>query len=166
MSLKFSGNLLRKSRVTYNHAPKINFFIVYKLNTHTINTDFALKDCLFGSVRIAKDKDPDRYVYSVFGIGFDSTATFSHSDGTNAYNVIIFGADSSQSVHSTSAYNVIIFGADSSQSVHSSDKLAENVLVLGKGLVQKVKKQTVYVDHTFPTNFTKTDKKILSKLAL
>ena len=147
MSLKFSGNLLRKSRVTYNHAPKINIFIVYKLNTHTINTDFALKDCLFGSVRIAKDKDPDRYVYSVFGIGFDSAATFSHSDGTNAYNVIIFGADSSQSVH-------------------SSDKLAENVLVLGKGLVQKVKKQTVYVDHTFPTNFTKTDKKILSKLAL
>ena len=43
MSLKFSGDILRKSRVTYNQGPKINIFIVYKLNTHTINTDFAFK---------------------------------------------------------------------------------------------------------------------------
>ena len=76
MNLKFSGGLLRQSRVTYNHGPKINIFIVYKLNTHTMNTDFALRDCLFGSVKITKGKDPDNYVYSGFGIGFDSKSTW------------------------------------------------------------------------------------------
>ena len=111
ISLKFTGDLLKQTRVTYNHGPKISIFIVYKLNTHTINTDFALKD--FGSVKITKDKDPDNYVYSGFGIGFDSKSTFSHSDGT-------------------SAHNVIIFGADSSQSIHNGNRLAGNVLILGK----------------------------------
>ena len=141
ISLKLSGDLLKQSRVTYNHhGPKVSTFIVYKLNTHTINTDFALKDCLFGSLKITKDKDPDIYVYRGFGIGFDSKSTFTHSDGTNAHNVIFFGADSSQSIH-------------------NGNKLAENVLILGKGLIQKINKQTLYADHTFPTNFTVTDKK-------
>ena len=115
MSLKFSGDLLRQSRVTYNHGPKINIFVVYKLNTHTISTDFALKDCLFGSVKKKKNKDPDDYVYTRFGIVFDSKSTFSHSDGTDAHNVIVFGGDSSQSIH-------------------NSNKLAENVFILGKGV--------------------------------
>ena len=75
MSLKFSCDLLEQSRVTYNYVPKGWIFIVYKLNSHTINTDFALKDCLFGSVKITKE--------------------FSHSGGTNAHNTIIFVADSS-----------------------------------------------------------------------
>ena len=51
-----------------------------------------------------------------------------------------------------------MFGADSSQSMHNSNNLAENVFILGKGLIQKINKQTVYSDHTFLTNFTKTDK--------
>ena len=48
MSLKFNGSLLSRSRVTYNHGSNVSIFIVYKLNSHTINTDFALKDGLFG----------------------------------------------------------------------------------------------------------------------
>ena len=54
ISLKFSGDLLKQISVTNDHGPKVNIFIVYKLNSHTINTDFALKDCLFGSVKITK----------------------------------------------------------------------------------------------------------------
>ena len=38
MSLKFIGSLLRQSRVTCNHGPNVCIFIVYKLNSHTINT--------------------------------------------------------------------------------------------------------------------------------
>ena len=88
ISLKFSGDLLKQSRVTYNHGPNVSIFIAYKLNTHTINTDFALKDCLFGSVKITKDKNPDNYVHIRLGIGFDSKSTFTHSDGNNAHNVL------------------------------------------------------------------------------
>ena len=114
ISLKFSCGLLKESRVTYNHGPKVIIFIVYKLNTHTINTDFALKDCLFGSVKITKDKEPDNYVYSGFGTGFDCQSTFSQSYGTNAHNVIMFSADSSQSIH-------------------NGNRLAGNVLYTRKG---------------------------------
>ena len=137
--LKFTGDLLRQSRVTYNHGPKVSIFIVYKLNIHTINDDFALKHCLFGAVKITKDKHSDNYVYSGYRIGFTEKGTYSHSDGTNAHNVIILGADSSGSVN-------------------NSNKLAGNVLVLEKGVIQKINKQTVYADHTIPTNFTVTDK--------
>ena len=38
------------------------------------------------------------------------------------------------------------------------------MLVLGKGLTQKINKQTVYADHTIPTNFTATDKKFCLSL--
>ena len=145
ISLKLTGDLLKQSRLTYNHGPRVIIFIVYKLNTHTINTDLALKHCLFGSVKITKDKDPDNYVYSRFGIGFDTKSTFSHSDGTNTHNVIIFGADSIQSIH-------------------NSNKKASNVLILGKGLIQEINKQRVYTDHTFPSNFTVTDKKFCPSL--
>ena len=47
IGLLFKGDLLKQSRVTYNHGPKVSIFIVYKLNSHTANIDFTLRDCLF-----------------------------------------------------------------------------------------------------------------------
>ena len=43
-------------------------------------------------------------------------------------------------------------------SIHNGNRLAENVLILGKGLIQKINKQKVYAGYTFSTNFTVTDK--------
>ena len=102
ISLKFSGDLVRQSRVTYNPRPKISIFIVYKLNSHTINDDFALKDGLFGSVKITeKDKNNyDNSAYSGFDICFDSKSTFTHSDSSTAHIAIVFGVVGSQSIHS------------------------------------------------------------------
>ena len=37
-----------------------------------LNTDFTLKNCLFGSVKLTKNADPDKYKHSGYGIGFDS----------------------------------------------------------------------------------------------
>ena len=37
ISLKFTGDFLRPSRVTYNHGPEVSVFIVYRLDSHTIN---------------------------------------------------------------------------------------------------------------------------------
>ena len=34
-------------------------------------SDFTLKDCLFGGVELAKNDDPDKYVNTGYGIGFD-----------------------------------------------------------------------------------------------
>ena len=79
----------------------VNLFIVYELDTWSrdLNTDLTLKDCMFGAVKKTKKADPDKYVYTGYGIGFDSRSTFSLPDGSMGKNVIIFGVDMSSCVH-------------------------------------------------------------------
>ena len=57
-----------------------------------LNTVFTLKDG-------TKNTDPDKYVYSGFGIGFDFCLEFSLPDGNVGKNVIIFKANMSSSLH-------------------------------------------------------------------
>ena len=56
-----------------------NFFIAYELDiwSQDLNSDFTLKDCLFGGVKLAKNADTDKYVYSSYSMGFDSRSLFS-----------------------------------------------------------------------------------------
>ena len=64
-----------------------------------VNTDFTLKDCLFGSVKLIKNADLDKYKYSGSGITFNSRSESSLPEGSIGKNVIIFGVDVSLSVH-------------------------------------------------------------------
>ena len=64
-----------------------------------LNTDFALDNCLFGSVKLNRNADLDKYKYSGYGIEFDSRSQFLFTDGSYGKNVIIFEADMSSSVH-------------------------------------------------------------------
>ena len=57
-----------------------------------------MKDCLRGGVNLAKNANPDKYVYTGYGIGFDSRSKFPLPDGSMGKNVIIFGVDISSSV--------------------------------------------------------------------
>ena len=45
--------------------------------------------------------DTDEYIYSGYGFGFDSAGQFSHSQGGMTRNIIMFGVNSSNSVHAT-----------------------------------------------------------------
>ena len=78
--------------------------------------DFTLRNCLFGGAKLAKNADPDKYVYSRYGIVFDSPTEFLLPDG---------GVDK----------NVIIFGVDMSSDVHTDNK-EKDILILGKGATQ------------------------------
>ena len=101
----------------------INAYITFKLIPKTINTDNALKNCLFGSIEAARPgntTDPDNFIYTGWGIGFYHTETFNHPEGGIARNVIIFGVDMPGSVH-------------------TSNK-TKNFLVFGEGLIQMVEK--------------------------
>ena len=42
----------------------------------SFNDDPALKTSLFGAVRLTKNADIDKYHYSGYGIGFDSSFSF------------------------------------------------------------------------------------------
>ena len=79
-----------------------------------------LRDCLFGAIKITNttNSDTDKWQYFGYGVGFDSSGSFTHpDDGKNAKNVVVFGADMSNSRHATNK--------------------TESVLVLGHGLIHK-----------------------------
>ena len=73
--------------------------------------------------------DTDKYIYSSYGLGFDSTDQFSHPQGGMARNIIIFGVNSSNSVHSTNK--------------------TQNILILGHGLTQEVNDTTIYAEKVY-----------------
>ena len=61
MKLKFNGSCLKQVTFTPNNV--VNLFIVYELDTwfQDLSVYFALKDCLFGSVKLTKNADPNKY---------------------------------------------------------------------------------------------------------
>ena len=69
-------------------------------------TDFTLRNFLFQDVELTKNANPDKYSYSVYGIGFDARGSFSLSDGSGfVKNVIILGTDMSSSLHVEEKFN-------------------------------------------------------------
>ena len=99
---------------------------------------------MFGATEAARPnntKDPDNFIYSGWGIGFDHAGIFTHPEGGIARNVIIFGADMSGSVH-------------------ASNK-TKDFLVLGRGLIQMIEKTTIYAEKMYSPNFS-VERKYLS----
>ena len=140
----FNGDLLRQNQVTYNHKPVVNIHTVYETTPDTKTSNITLENCLFGAIKITKNSEVDKYKYSGYGIGFDSRESFSHPSGGNGTNVIIFGADLSSSVHANNKVN--------------------NVLVLGKALVQGINGTTIYAEKMYSTKFTVKNKKFCLSL--
>ena len=70
--MNFNGHYLINSLL----APKklMNLYISYSLSPWLkyLNTDFTLNSCLFGSGKLTKNRDSDKYKYSGYNIGFDS----------------------------------------------------------------------------------------------
>ena len=119
----------------------LNAYICYKLLPKTINNDNNLKNCLFGVMEAARPnntKDPDNFVSSGWGIGFDHGGTFSYPDGGIVRNVIIFGVDMSGSVYASNN--------------------TKDFLVLGEGLIQIIEETTIYVEKIYSPNFSAESK--------
>ena len=75
----------------------ISLYISYTLGPQlrNLNTDFKLYDCSFGSVKLTKIADLDKYKYSGYDKELDFRSGLSLADGTMEKNVISFGADMS-----------------------------------------------------------------------
>ena len=119
----------------------VNVFICYELLPKTINTDNALKNCLFGAIEAVRPnntKDPDNFIYSGYGICFDHTGIFTHPE-----NGI--------------ARTAIIIEVDISESIHASNK-SKDCLVLGKGLIQMIGKTTIYAEKMYSPNLSAENK--------
>ena len=82
--------------------------------------------------------DTDKYIYSGYNLRFDSTGQFTHPQGRMARYIIIFGVNSSNSVHATNK--------------------TQNILILGHGLTQKVNNITIYAEKMYSLNFSAENK--------
>ena len=95
MSVNFDGCYFRQTKlVRLNNNNVINIYCVYSLEriTNLRNTDYTVKNALFGGVEITKNSsDTSNHVYKGYDLCFDDGGTFSMGNITNGRNVIIFG---------------------------------------------------------------------------
>ena len=90
-------------------------------------------------MKLAKTADPDKYVYSGYGIGFKLHSLFSlpHFDWDK---------------------NVIIFGVDMTSSLHSDNK-GKDILILGKGPTQGLDDIKLSAEAQYSINFSRSNRK-------
>ena len=109
-----------------------------------MNTDFTLGNFLFGSVKLTKNADPGKYIYTGYGIGFDLLSKFSLPDSSVGKIVIIFGADMSSFSH--------------------IDNKGKDILILGEGPTQGLDDTTLTAEAKYPINFTQLRKRFVLNL--
>ena len=83
--------------------------------------------------------DLDKYGYSGYDIGFDSSIEFSLFDGSVGKNIIIFGVDMSSSVHINNKRNYI--------------------LILGKSPTQRLDDTTLTTEAIYSLYFSRSNRK-------
>ena len=78
----------------------VNVYIIYNLDAWPRNptNNFKFKNCLFGATSVVKNSDKEKYVFSGYGITFDSACSCSFNNDI-ARNVIILVVDNSSSSH-------------------------------------------------------------------
>ena len=92
------------------------YYIVYEITSDYKDINYpTLENCLFGSVKLTKNADIDKYGYFGYGIGFDRQSSFSIGNETGK--------------------NVITFAVDMNSST-KIDNRKKDILILGKGPTQ------------------------------
>ena len=141
--IKFNGSFLNRFPPTILHGDIVNIYIVYEITSDYKDINYpTLENCLFGSVKLTKNADIDKYGYSGYGIGFDRETSFSFGNETGK--------------------NEIIFGVDMSLS-SKIDNRKKDILTLGKGPTQGLE-HTLSAEKLYSINFTKKNTKFCLRL--
>ena len=107
IEVRFIGNLLKQDKVTYNHGPIVNIYIVYRVTPASKDSSVTLQNCLFGAVKLTKNTNIE------CGIRFDSRGSFLHQNGGYVRNTIIFGADMRSSTQANNkTRSILVLGKD------------------------------------------------------
>ena len=106
----------------------VNIYIVCDLDAWTKKpTDnFKFKNWLFGANSIVKYNDKEKYLYSGYGITFDSSAAWSFNNDTGR-NVIISGSSSNSDNRKN---NFLMLGKSPSSRVNETFVSPEKTLAL------------------------------------
>ena len=121
------GNYFQQNNniiIPNNNKNVINIYVVYKLDpiSSTRNTDYTIQKALFGAMKINKDADYSKNIYTGYGLCFDEGSQFSHTVKQGNFN------------RTTNTRNVITFGVDMTSSIHATNR-ANNICVMGKEFI-------------------------------
>ena len=95
--IKFNGSFLNRFPPTILHGDIVNIYIVYEISSNYKDINYpALENSLFGSVKLTKNVNIDKYRYSGYAIGFARRTSFWIGSEIGK-TVIIFGVDMSSS---------------------------------------------------------------------
>ena len=147
MNVKFKGGYYKQSKlIKPNNNNIINLYIVYKLDpvSNTRDGTFTVQSALFGGVKLTINTDTSKYKYEGYGICFDEGGMFSMGNITDGRNVLIFGVRENSVIH--------------------SNNKANNIYVMGDGIVQGIDDTTLYAEKTYATNFSAVNKKSVLSL--
>ena len=140
--IKFDGSFLNRFPLTILHGDIVSIYIVYEIPRDYKDINYpTLGNFFFGSVKLTKDDDIDKYGYSGYGIGFDRETSFSIGNETGKN---------------------FIFGVDMSSSL-KIDNRKKDILILGKGPTQGLE-HALSVAKLCSINFTKKNTKFCLSL--
>ena len=116
----------------------INLYISYLLNSwlRNLNAQFTLNNCLFGSLKLTKNTDLDKYKL--------------------LFRIFIYRWKRREK-------NVIIFGAGMSSTVYTDNK-NKDILILGEGPTQALADTRLTAEANYSINFTPPNKGFLLSL--
>ena len=141
--IKFNGSFLNRFPPTMPHRNVVNMYIVYEITTDYKDINYpTLENCLFGSFKLTKNVNIEKYGYFGYGIAFDGQPSFS-IDNETGKNVIIFGVDMSLS--------------------SKIDNRKKDILIPGKGPTQGLV-HTLRAEKMYSINFTKKNTKFCLSL--
>ena len=136
--IKFNESFINWFPPTILHEDIANIYIVYEITSDYSSINYpTLENCLFGSVKLTKNADIDKYGYSGYGIGFDRETSFS--------------------IGNEIGKNVKIFGVDMSSSL-KIDNRKKDILILAIGPTQGLE-HTLSAGKMYSINFTKKNTK-------
>ena len=147
MHVSLSGNHFQQNKVIIpNNNNVINIYCVYKIDpiASTKDDTFTVQNALFGVMEITKNADTSKYKYKGYGVCFDEDETFSMGNINNGRKVLIFGVDESSLGH--------------------SNNKANNIYVMGDGIVQGIHATLLYAEKTYSQYFTQPSKKFVLSL--
>ena len=104
-------------------------------------------------MKITENTDYSENNYTEYGLCFDEGGEFSHTVKQGNFN------------RTTSAKNVIIFGVDTSSSIHTTNR-ANNIYIMGKDFIQGINDTTIYAEKLFHNSFTEFGLKLVFKFTL
>ena len=119
--IKFNGSFLNRFPPTIFHGNIVNIYIVDEITSDYSSINYpTLENYLFGSVKLTRNPDINKYGYSGYGIGFDRNTSFSVGNETGK-NVIIFGVDMSSSTKiDNRKIDILILGIGPTQGLENT----------------------------------------------